>query len=242
MTDPGQLPPYSVESLAQACAEQASRRGMPASGFDPCYELFRRALALPPDESAWQAILGQYSRLISYWLGQHSSEDAIQEVFLRFWKTQHAAGSLFVARFPNISTVMGYLKRCALAVRFEAWREEERRCLLWDRLRDAALVESVLELMRPDRGHESFDYRQLVLSRLVDEREHVVFELMYRYDLAPHEVQTERPDLFPDVRVVYRVKENLLKRLKRDRELRRWWAARQHRADGGGNSTGSPVQ
>jgi DNA-directed RNA polymerase specialized sigma24 family protein len=240
--DPERLDSYSVEDLARACAQRSSRSRAPAArGPDPCYELFRRALAHPPDDDAWQSILVQYHRQIRFWLGQYAADDTVQEVFLRFWKAQQTTTFSFASRFPGISAVMGYLKRCALTVRFEAWQEEEQRRLLWDRLHDAALVESILEFTRPGCGHEAFDCRQLVLSRLTDEREQVVFELTYRYDLTPREIQAERPDLFPDVRTVHRAKENLLKRLKRDPELRTWWADRRHRDDGGGNSTGSPV-
>jgi DNA-directed RNA polymerase specialized sigma24 family protein len=225
---------YSIEDLARACAKEASRRGTPARDSSPCYELFRRAFALPPDGSALQVILDQYSRLISHWLGQHNGEDAVQEVFLRFWKAQNTADSPFVIRFPNISAVMGYLKQCALTVRLETWRKEERRRRLWHKLHDAARVKSVRERTHPDHSDAPFDYKQLVLSKLTDESERVVFELTYYYDLAPREIQAEMPDLFPDVRVIYRVKENLLKRLKRDRELYTCWA--------GGDSTSSPVQ
>ena len=234
--------PCSVEALARACAQQASRQGTPAVEPDPCYELFRRAFDLPPDDSAWQAVLSQYHRLISYWLGQYGSEDTVQEVFVRFWKAQRAAAFSFTARFPNIGAVMGYLKRCALTVRFEAGREEERWRALQERLCDAMLVETILGHVVPDRSHEDFDYRPIVLARLADEREQAVFELAYRCDLAPREIQAERPDLFPDVRAVYRVKENLLKRLRRDPDLRQWWArCQRHTGEHGGNAAGSPV-
>jgi hypothetical protein len=82
-----------------------------------------------------------------------------------------------------------------------------------------------LVLLRPcsDRWAAEFDLKQLVLSRLKDEREETVFEATYRRGLPPREIQAERPDLFPDTRAVHRVKENLLKRLRRDPQLRAWW-------------------
>ena len=213
----------STEDLARACAQHSSRQRTPVCEPDPCYELFRRAFAPCPDDDAWQFILNQYWGLVSFWLGQHASEDTIQEVFLRLWKAQQGATPPFATRFPTIRAVMGYLKRCAIAVRIEAWREEERRQLLWERLRDATRLELVLAHTWPDQAHASFDCKQLILARLKDEAERVVFELTYYYDLTPAEIQAERTDLFPDVRTVHRIKENLLKRLRRDRELREWW-------------------
>jgi DNA-directed RNA polymerase specialized sigma24 family protein len=217
---------YPVEELAQACAEQASRPHASVDDPDPCYELFCCAFA-SSNHDAWQAILNQYRKLVSYWLDQHASEDAIQEVFLRFWKAQQSATSPFIARFPNIRTVMGYLKKCAITVHIEARRNEERQRILWDRLHDAALVESIITSARPNRENTGFDLKHLVLSKLKGEGEQVVFESMYYHNLTPREIQVERPDLFSDKRAVYRVKENLMKRLRRDPELQEYWVNRQ---------------
>jgi DNA-directed RNA polymerase specialized sigma24 family protein len=225
--DPEQSASFSTEDSARACAKQASRQQAPAHKPDPCYELFRCAFASPPDADVWQAILDRYHRLVSHWLGQYAGEDTVQEVFLRFWKTQQNATSPFTARFPNIRAVMGYLKFCAAAVRIETWRNEDRQRILYEKLRTAPSTELILAHVQPNRGHTSFDFKQLVLSRLKDESERAVFEGTYYYDLAPRDIQAERPDLFPDVRTVYRVKDRLLRRLKRDRELLEFWPTAQ---------------
>ena len=122
---------------------------------------------------------------------------------------------------------MGYLKSCAAAVRIEAWRNESRQRMLYEKLRIASLTELILARVQPNRGHTSFDFKQLVLSRLKDESERAVFEGTYYYDLAPRDIQAERPDLFPNVRTVYRVKDRMLRRLQRDRELRDFWPTAQ---------------
>jgi DNA-directed RNA polymerase specialized sigma24 family protein len=218
---------FSTEDSARACAKQASRQQAPTRKPDPCYELFRCAFASPPDTDVWRAILDRYRKLVLHWLGQYAGEDAVQEVFLRFWQTQQNATSPFTARFPNIGAVMGYLKSCAAAVRIEAWRNEDRQRLLCEKLRAASSAELILARVRPNRGHTSFDFKQLVLSRLKGERERAVFEGTYYYDLAPRDIQAERPDLFPDVRMVYRVKDRLLRRLQRDRELWEFWPVTQ---------------
>jgi DNA-directed RNA polymerase specialized sigma24 family protein len=222
------LDSYSTQDLAQACAEHASRRPAPPCAPDPCYELFRRAFALSPDQEAWRAILNQYHRLVRHWLRQYAEDDTVQEVFERFWRAQKNAEKLFVARFPNIGAVMGFIKSCAATVRIKAWREEERQRELVERLCSAPPV----DLVPPRTGSlpDHTDFKQLVLSRLKNEGERVVFELTYHYGLSPGDIQAERPHLFPDVQTVYRVKENLLKRLRRDQDLKRWWA------DGGNSS------
>jgi DNA-directed RNA polymerase specialized sigma24 family protein len=231
----------SIKDLARACAQQTSHSRAPVREPDPCYELFRRAFSRPPDDDAWQAILDQYHRLVRLWLGQHASDDTVQEVFLRFWKAQKGGSSAFTARFPNIKAVMGYLKRCCATVRIEAERQAEKRRRLQERLREAAQLEMIITRARPSRGHTDLDFKQLVLSKIKDESEQAVFEGAYHYDLGPRDIQALRPDLFPDVRTVYRVKENLVRRLRRDHELEGYWVDRC-KDDGDGGKTGdSPV-
>ncbi len=224
------LDTYTVQDLAQDCAKQAGHRQTSVDALDPCYELFRRALSSPPDQDAWTAIESQYRKLVLHWLDQYASEDYLQEVFLRFFQAQQNAPEPFARRFVNTSAVMGYLKCCTAAVRIEAWRQEKRKRQLLEKLRDASLTDQILAHSRPTNTQPYTHFEQLVASQLKDEKEQVVFELTYYHDLPPRDIQAERPDLFPDVHEVYRVKENLLKRLRRDQELEDWWY-------GGGNST-----
>jgi DNA-directed RNA polymerase specialized sigma24 family protein len=209
----------SIEDLARECARRASRRD--ASGPNPCYELFRRACVPPQDQAAWTAILTQYHKLVLHWLDQYATDDTAQEVFTRFWQAQQNASKPFPTRFPNIGAVMAYLKRCAAAVRNDAWRAENKRIELQERLQTAHVAHLVAAHSQP--AHAEFHFRQSIRSKFNDEEEQVVFELTYCYDLKPREIADERPDLFPDVNRIYRVKENLLKRLGRDPELRIWW-------------------
>jgi DNA-directed RNA polymerase specialized sigma24 family protein len=238
--DPGDHASLSVDELASACAQQASRDRTSIRELDPCYELFCRALASPPDEDAWRAIVNQYRRLVLHWLGQHANDDTCQEVFIRFWKTQQAARSSFASRFRNTSVVVGYLKQCAVSVRINTGREEERLRKIRERVQDDALAELIQARVSP-QGHADFDPKSYVQSNLKDERERVLFELMYRFDLTPREIQMERPVLFPETRTVYRVKENLLKRLRRDQELQEWLIQPPQKDGSGGNTVASPV-
>ena len=221
---------YSTQDLARACAEQASRRRAPSREPDFCYELFRRALAPLPDQGAWEAILSQYHRLVRLWLGQYAEDDTLQETFTRFWQAQTNTAGSFTARFPDIKSVMGYLKSCALTVRFRAARAEARRRQLLEHLQDRAQTEMAsVHLDHHESAGRERDFKAQVLTRLKGERERVVFESSYHYDLPPREIYERHPALFANVREVSRVKENLLKRLRRDQDLKKWWT-------GGGNS------
>jgi DNA-directed RNA polymerase specialized sigma24 family protein len=218
----------SIQDLAQDCAQaQASPRSAPPNEEDACYELFRRAFASPSDEDAWQAIVDQYRRLVWHWLGQHASDDTLQDVLLRLLRAGRKTSPPFSTRFPDSPSIMGYLKACAASVRVEAWRAEERQRQLWQQLSDKALVEAVAARSAPQRGHDDFHFKQLVLSKLKDERERIVFELSYYYGLAPRQIQAERADIFPDASAVNRVKHNILKRLRRDPDLNEEWPRRR---------------
>jgi RNA polymerase sigma factor (sigma-70 family) len=230
------LDTHSTQDLARACAEkQARRRRASSRESDPCYELFRRAFAPSPDQQAWQAILEQYERLVQHWLfpcatTQEALKDTTQDTFIRFWQGIKNKKPPFDARFSNTQDVMGYLKKCAITTRIRAAREADRRRKLQKRLMDSFQVDTLLS--RTGRDEEDAqrlaDLKAQILPRLKDERERVVFELSYHDGLPPREIYEQRPELFADAKEVSRIKENLLKRLRRDKSLREWW-------DDGGN-------
>jgi len=225
----------STASIAQACAEQTRGERAEGTRADPCFELFKRAFSRHADQDAWQAILVKYARLIKMWLGGWESEDAVQDVFLRFWRAQQGAEGSFESRFPNIHTVMGYLQRCAFAERFERSRAYKREQLLLERLQgDPRAGEIVGALPGPDPADVAL--RELLRGKLKTDFERIVFELSYEYGLAPRDIYAMRADLFGSAQAVGRVKENLLKRLRRDVEVREWMG------DGGGKADGSNVQ
>lgn len=243
ITDTSSIAMDVVADLAIACAQQTSRRQIPSfSDADPCYELFRRALAQPPDEEAWQALVTQYSRLVRNWLGDYANDDTCQDVFIRFWKAQHGSEAPMSARFPNTSAIMAYLRQCTLTVRIELERVITREIRLEAALRATALVETTLLHISSDHHPDAdVNLQQSIVAYLETPQERAVFDLRYRYNLRPREIQAQRPDLFPDVQVVYRVQENLIKRLRRNVVLRRIWEGKSAALDGG-NAFNSSVQ
>jgi DNA-directed RNA polymerase specialized sigma24 family protein len=159
--------------------------------------------------------------LIKTWLGGWDSEDAVQDVFLRFWRAQQGAEGEFDTRFPNIRTVMGYLQRCAFAERFERSRAYKREQLLLERLRGDSRIDEILGIQRGPDPAETY-LRDLLRGKLKTDYERIVFELSYEYGLAPRDIYAMHKDLFSSAQAVCRVKENLLKRLRRDAEIREW--------------------
>ncbi len=66
------------------------------------------------------------------------------------------------------------------------------------------------------------ELRRAIDAELHDEAERLVAHLCLVLDLKPREVSARHPDRFADVADVYRVKRNLLERLRRSPAIRRF--------------------
>jgi DNA-directed RNA polymerase specialized sigma24 family protein len=215
----------NVPALAQRCAEEMARY-QSRLDHDPrfCYELFRRALVLQCEE-AWTAIYDQYHRLVRRWLGHASSDEDVlaNQVFVRFWK---AVSPDRFADFPSLGAILAYLKRCAQSVAIDARRREERK-----QVKEAALFQ-----MRQMTESPSTEY---VLDEIVSEQlyEHVTkslngrqeslaFRASFEWGLKPAEIAERWTSVFASAQDVSRIKERILRRLRRDTELVEWLGMR----------------
>jgi RNA polymerase sigma factor (sigma-70 family) len=223
-----------VSELARRCAEETVRfrRGQ---AYDPsyCYALFRCAL-LHRDEAAWAAVYRQYQRLVRRWCSRAPGDPdlLLNQSFARFWR---AIPPDRFADFATLDRLLAYLKCCAQSVAIDAARKEERR-----RVRESALARaqelavahsqaSPLEHLLDQAGGE--DVYEHALRCLSGPQERVVFRASFEWNLKPRMIAKRWPDLFADAREVSRIKERILRRLRRDEELRARWAMRDR--DGG---------
>jgi DNA-directed RNA polymerase specialized sigma24 family protein len=222
MTTLGLDQALSVAQLARRCAEEMARyqRREPHDSRY-CYELFRCAL-VQRDEGAWAAIYGQYRRLVNHWLGHVPGdlEALANQAFARFWSAlpPHRFGD-----FPSLEAILAYLKRCAQGIAIDARRREERR-----QAREAAFLQ--MRQVAAEREASSFTARVLdgivseqlyeyVTGRLDGTQESVVFRASFEWGLGPAEIAERWADVFSCAREVSRVKERILRRLRRDRGL-----------------------
>jgi hypothetical protein len=63
----------------------------------------------------------------------------------------------------------------------------------------------------------------LARKRLSGEKEQHLFLASFEWGLKPREIVARWPHLFEDIQEVYRLKENILKRLRRDGDLEALW-------------------
>jgi DNA-directed RNA polymerase specialized sigma24 family protein len=212
----------------QRCAHETERFFQQQTN-DPryCFELLRRAIE-DRCQRAWEFVYAQYQPLVTSWVKHHSAflscgEEAqyfVNRAFERMWT---ALTPTKFGCFPDLKSVLSYLKMCVHSVILDVARVVERSAVV-------AQVETTTELEDPDAAvvedlaldhtrREAF-WKE-ISARLRSNKERRVVYGSYVLGMKPRELLSQFPDLFRDVSEVYRVKENVLARLRRDAELAR---------------------
>jgi DNA-directed RNA polymerase specialized sigma24 family protein len=214
----------TASELAGACREQ-TRRFLSDQASDDTFglELWRRAIE-ERDQFAWEALMTQYRGLVIASIRRHplahmaydDVDDWVCRVFERFWRAIDAGR---FSSFSDIAAVMGYLKMCAHSVLTDAARSRrsDREAPLSDAIAAPAggrdLTEQVIGSLV---GEQLWQAIQLELQ---DDAERCLAYLSFVREMRPAEIQTRRPDLFPSNAEVYRVKRNILDRLRRSERI-----------------------
>ncbi len=215
--------PRSLDDLMLDCQQSAVRRHAQQLADDDsaCFELFRRAIE-DENQVAWSALHTQYYRLVAHWLNctDPEGDDLIEETFVRFWRTLH--GVRLAQVFGSLGAVLTYLRKCALSARMDLARQAARTQV-------AELPENVASSDPPvdEAALNAIIYETLrvaverwLQTHLENAQERLVVYLSYDLGLSPAEIAQRHPERFVDVREVHRIKERLLKRMRRSAELR----------------------
>ncbi|MCA9972826.1 MAG: sigma-70 family RNA polymerase sigma factor [Anaerolineales bacterium] len=195
------------------------------SETDACFELFRRAIDLQ-DALAWAAIEEQYRDLILHWLlpgsrlstGDVETADLLQATLLRFWRTLSTLDVPLRSRFPHVGALLNYLKKCAITVRLDWQRRQQREQRLRERLqREQSFFRDQLatQLEKRDVLARQAAVQAWLQENLQDAQERLVYELSYVAELKPREIAAQYPAEFASAKAVYRVKLRLIKRMQR---------------------------
>lgn len=213
-----------LEALARACREESTRYARrEASSDEYCFELFRRSIADGSDV-AWAALVTQYRSLVLTWIRRHPVYTALSEndeywvnrAFERFWRAIPAER---FARFATVADLLTYLKTCAHCVLLDEARGRQIRAESLDDLRenddqDTPRVEE--DRLGALTGRELWG---VILREAKDDAERQVMRLSFALDLKPNEIQSRHPELYPSVADVYRVKRNVIERLRRSPDV-----------------------
>ena len=226
MSDRTDVRLLTLAGVAHRCARETQlffqdRRSDPRY----CFELFRRAIA-ERDQRAWELVYAQYCPLVAGWVKRHSAfpdsgEEPQYFVNRAFEKMWGALTPEKFGHFMSLRSLLRYLQMCVHSAILDQVRLAEQavvavqpEALATGRTTDGVIVEDLaLERLRRQELWRAID------SRLSDEQERQVVYGSFVLALKPRDICARFRDSFRDVREVYRVKERVLARLRRDAEL-----------------------
>ena len=213
------LSDLDLPEIATRCAEETARfRRQQRYDSRYCYELFRCAILLEK-QAAWDFLLSQFGPLVRHWIGnQVQQEELYQEVWFRFSQAVTPA-RWHKGDFPTLKRLLSFLRTIAIRQAIDAERERELERRAVSQLENELSHQS---LSFPWQQATRQELAELIRARLKDDQEHWLVRLMFEYDMKPREIALEYPQYFEDVQTVYRVRDRLLERLKRDPTLRSW--------------------
>ncbi|MBE2221041.1 MAG: sigma-70 family RNA polymerase sigma factor [Anaerolineae bacterium] len=225
-----ELQALTLSKIRHRCTQE-SNRFFSRQDYDPwfCYELFRRAI-LQRDDRAWDAIYAQYEPLVSHWVAHHAAfagsgeEDQffMNRAFEKMWV---GITPEKFEMFPDLKSLLRYLQMCVHSVMVDFVRQKEYRLVL-EPMEDLSYQlhgeETAVEDQIAYHGSrkELWDWLKQQLNH---EKETAVVYGMFVLALKPRDMLAQYPGVFEDVKDVYRVKENLVARLRRSDEFRQFW-------------------
>lgn len=219
------VPPRSPQEMTPAQLAAYCQDVQPGGSHEPfCFELFRRAIT-EGCSLCWHYLYNQYYPLVRYWVSQCVSsepdviEDLTQDAFLTFWRF-YTSGKLACAR--GLQDILSYLKSCAASATVQARRKASRKPL--EVQLDEQAIDTSISLQSAEVGVlGQINFQNIwaaVEACCNDERDRLIVHFVLLAGLKPRCLAARFPDLFPDVSEVYRVKRNLIDRLRRDPTIR----------------------
>jgi DNA-directed RNA polymerase specialized sigma24 family protein len=185
------------------------------------HELFRRAI-VDGDQASWATLCTLYCGLVRAWVRRHpalalageTDDYLVNCTFERFWLY---VGPDRFDTFAGLPALLQYLKLCAHSVLLDEVRSRGRQ------QSDYALGQEQPATVEDDVvGQVTADELWWAISaEMQDEAERLVASLSFIHGLKPREIHERHPEHFADIAAVYRVKRNLLDRLRRSETIRR---------------------
>ena len=231
MAENVQLTLLTLAGIAHRCAQETERFFQRLS-HDPryCFELFRRAV-VGRSQRAWALVYDQYRPLVAGWVERHAAFAAggeetqyfVNRAFEKMWR---ALTPEKFAGFPTLASLLRYLQVCVHSALLDRVRRAELDSIsLEDKLLDKAnLSEGRSEGDNPLARLHRQDLWAALVQRLKDDRERQVIYGSFVLGLKPRELHRHYRGAFRDVREIYRIKENVIARLRRDDELQKFFA------------------
>lgn len=222
-----QLLQKSVRDLATALAAETRKFRTHQPHNDQIgLALFTLAIA-HNNQEAWTCLYGQYKPLVLTWVMQHpqaarivaqdgDATPLINSVFAKFFQAVTPAK---LQGFDSLAALLKYLRFCARSVVCDAARLH----------RASRVEETIDEIEHEPAGDDLADgvlatihahhVWQIILDELHSDEERQLLYQIFLLGMKPSEVCRRAPGFFPTADDVYRVKRNVLERLRRSRRL-----------------------
>ena len=213
----------TVAELVQTARHEIAQflRGQPA---DDAYAfvLFRRAIARG-DELAWSGLYDLYHIIVSVWIARqapallHEDREALtNETFAKFYRSISPEK---VERFPSVQALLAYLKRCAWSVTADYCRSQQARIReeTFEFLDQAPVLDDPADVVAAQFAAQEF--WRIIDREVTDSEERLILRAMCALGLSPRQLQQRYPLLFPTVDDIYRIRRNVLERLRRNQLL-----------------------
>lgn len=226
MSHQTELQLLTLAGIAHRCTQE-TERFFQRRNYDPryCFELFRRAI-MHHNQRAWELVYAQYRPLVTGWVKHHSafpdsgeeSQYFINRAFEKMWA---ALAPEKFGNFSDLKSLLRYLQMCVHSVILDYIRAAKQP-IVGSRA-DVSTVKNpaedpVVEDQALDRMQRQEFWKE-ISTRLHNEKERRVVYGSFVLALKPRELYAQFRETFRDVNEVYRVKENVLARLRRDAEL-----------------------
>ncbi|MDR5683670.1 MAG: sigma-70 family RNA polymerase sigma factor [Armatimonadota bacterium] len=184
------------------------------------HALFRRALAFR-DEDAWRTLYARYEALVAAWVRRHpgflrTGEPVEFFVNRAFEKMLAAVDEHKFTRFPDVPSLLRYLKMCAHSAIVDVLRRREETLLADDPPPGSVPDVETLAV----RNLEREELWEAILSVLADERDRALVYESFVNGASPRQILARLPGLFDSVESIYTTKRNILARLRRHPKIR----------------------
>jgi DNA-directed RNA polymerase specialized sigma24 family protein len=227
-----QAPPAAEELAAMSNAElldacqRESGRFVRGDRFSDAFalELLRRAVCDRSSE-AWEALVSLYGGIVRSCLRRYRGFAAspsdetiwVHRTFERLWL---AVGPERLHLIPSVGALIAYLKTCAHSVIMDEARErlDPRRVPL--DLAPAIAFELPDATVRVVERLTASEIWRAVAAELHDDAEREVAYQSFVHGAKPAEICAAAPERYAHVADVYRIKRNLLDRLRRSPRIR----------------------
>jgi hypothetical protein len=219
------LDQINLTTLVALCSDELKRyRRKESSEEQYCLELLRRAVQEQTDQ-AWEAMQQCFSETLRCWIRNHSSretvllldseENYVAQTIARFWFAVHDEP----VAFPSLAALLNYLHATLNGILIDTLR-------LYKRSQVAPLPQT--DFVGEPVAEDTLDGESIWYSiqpLLADASERRLAYLLYYCGLKPREIMRHCPGEFRDVKEIYRLNQNLIERLRRNRDRLRWFLA-----------------